>query len=79
MSESELKRIGEAFKKSAGSAGVPLSKNGFIQDVLGDGVPRIVSDWLFAACGGTRRGIAFKDLLCGLVVLTKGTQEERIK
>ncbi|XP_055612922.1 ubiquitin carboxyl-terminal hydrolase 32 [Uranotaenia lowii] len=39
----------------------------------------MVADWLFTACGGTGKGIAFKELLCGLVLLTKGTQEEKIR
>ncbi|KAJ8982583.1 hypothetical protein NQ317_005054 [Molorchus minor] len=30
-------------------------------------------------CGGSSRGIALRDLICGLVLLTKGTQEEKIK
>ncbi|KAH8405303.1 hypothetical protein KR222_004086 [Zaprionus bogoriensis] len=34
---------------------------------------------LYAACGGTQRGISFKDLLCGLVLITRGTQEEKTK
>ncbi|KAH8388821.1 hypothetical protein KR215_000251 [Drosophila sulfurigaster] len=34
---------------------------------------------LYAACGGTQRGISFKDLLCGLVLITGGTQEEKTK
>ncbi|KAH8268808.1 hypothetical protein KR018_007576 [Drosophila ironensis] len=34
---------------------------------------------LYAACGGTQRGISFKDLLCGLVLITRGSQEEKTK
>jgi len=29
--------------------------------------------------GGSQKGISFRDLLCGLVVLTKGELEEKIK
>uniref|UniRef100_W4VR89 ubiquitinyl hydrolase 1 n=1 Tax=Corethrella appendiculata TaxID=1370023 RepID=W4VR89_9DIPT len=79
VTDSELRRIREAFKRSAGASGTTLSKNVFVQDVLGEGVPNIVADWLFNACGGTPKGIAFKELLCGLVLLTKGTQDEKIK
>jgi len=31
------------------------------------------------ACGGTPKGISFKDLVCGLVLLTLGTDEEKYK
>ena len=79
MTDSELRRIKDAFKRSAGTAGSVLSKCAFTQDVLGDGVPSVVADWLYTACGGTAKGIAFKELLCGLVLLTKGTQDEKIK
>lgn len=34
---------------------------------------------IFAASGGTPKGIAFKELICGLVLLTRGKQEEKIK
>ncbi|XP_053671807.1 ubiquitin carboxyl-terminal hydrolase 32 [Anopheles nili] len=79
VTDSELRRIKDAFKRSAGTSGSVLSKCAFMQDVLGDGVPSVVADWLYTACGGTSKGIAFKELLCGLVLLTKGTQDEKIK
>uniref|UniRef100_A0A182PRW5 ubiquitinyl hydrolase 1 n=1 Tax=Anopheles epiroticus TaxID=199890 RepID=A0A182PRW5_9DIPT len=79
VTDSELRRIKDAFKRSAGTSGSVLSKCAFMQDVLGDGVPSVVADWLYTACGGTVKGIAFKELLCGLVLLTKGTQDEKIK
>ena len=34
---------------------------------------------IFSASGGTQKGIAFKELLCGLVLLTRGKEEEKIK
>lgn len=34
---------------------------------------------IFLACGGTVKGITFKDLLCSLVLLTRGSKEEKIK
>ncbi|XP_039429605.1 ubiquitin carboxyl-terminal hydrolase 32 isoform X3 [Culex pipiens pallens] len=79
VTDFELRRIKDAFKRSAGTSGTALSKSAFVQDVLGDGVPTVVADWLYAACGGTPKGIAFKELLCGLVLLTKGTQDEKIR
>lgn len=79
MSESELRRIREAFKRCAGANGTALSLEAFAHEVLSDGVPFEVAEWLYQACGGTKRGIAFRDLLCGIVVLTKGSIEEKIK
>lgn len=79
VTDPELRRIRDAFKRSAGTSGIILSKSAFVQDVLGDGVPTVVADWLYAACGGTTKGITFKELLCGLVLLTRGTQEEKIR
>ncbi|XP_063695674.1 ubiquitin carboxyl-terminal hydrolase 32 isoform X2 [Culicoides brevitarsis] len=79
ISPAELERLKEAFKRSSGSGSQTLSKSAFIQDVLCESVPSSVADWLFAACGGTAKGIAFKELVCGLVLLTKGTLDEKIK
>nr|XP_026488926.1 ubiquitin carboxyl-terminal hydrolase 32 isoform X1 [Vanessa tameamea] len=79
VSDSELRRIREAFKRCAGANGSTLSLEAFVHEVLCDGVPYEVAEWLYQACGGTKRGINFKDLLCGVVVLTKGNIEEKIK
>ncbi|KRG06553.1 ubiquitin carboxyl-terminal hydrolase 32 isoform X1 [Drosophila mojavensis] len=79
VSDAELRRLKDAFKKSAGVGRLYLSRNAFQQDVLCEGVPPKITDMLYAACGGTQRGISFKDLLCGLVLITRGTQEEKTK
>lgn len=79
VNENELRRIKDAFKRSTGSNGTWLSKSGFLQDVLSEGVPTVLADWLYNACGGTQKGIAFKELLCGLVLLTRGLPDEKIK
>ena len=34
---------------------------------------------IYSGFGGTNKGITFRDLLCGLVLLTRGTREEKIK
>jgi ubiquitin carboxyl-terminal hydrolase 6/32 len=34
---------------------------------------------IYLACGGTAKGITFSNLLCGLVLLTKGREDEKIK
>ncbi|XP_025837544.1 ubiquitin carboxyl-terminal hydrolase 32 isoform X2 [Agrilus planipennis] len=78
MTDVEFKRVCEAFKRLTGG-GQLLGKQSFTQNVLGDGVPVSIGEWLYTACGGTPRGIALRDLICGLVLLTKGSQEEKIK
>jgi ubiquitin carboxyl-terminal hydrolase 6/32 len=79
VSDTECRRIKEAFKRSAGANGSLLNKNAFVQEVLCEGTPSNIADWLFLACGGTNKGINFKDLLAALVLITKGTQEEKIR
>uniref|UniRef100_A0A1L8DSS4 ubiquitinyl hydrolase 1 n=1 Tax=Nyssomyia neivai TaxID=330878 RepID=A0A1L8DSS4_9DIPT len=79
VSDTELKRIKEAFKRSAGTGNTSLSKSAFIQDVLCEGVPLPIAECLYIACGGTQKGICFKELICGLVLLAKGSQEEKIR
>lgn len=78
LSDSELKRLRDAFKRHS-SNGVITDKV-FIKEVLGDGVPNAVSEFLFMACGGVPdKGIAWKELLCGLVLLTRGKADEKLK
>lgn len=79
MTDVELKRVCAAFNRLTNNGSVFLSQYSFIHNVLGNGVPLKIANWLYTACGGSSRGIALKDLICGLVLLTKGTQEERIK
>jgi ubiquitin carboxyl-terminal hydrolase 6/32 len=56
-----------------------LNKNAFVQEVLCEGTPHNIADWLFQACGGTSKGINFKDLISALVLITRGTQDEKIR
>lgn len=79
MSDNEFKRIREAFKRCAGANGSSLSLEAFVQEVLNNSVPKEVAEWLYQACGGTKRGITFKDLLGVIVILTKGSIDEKIK
>ncbi|KAK6636372.1 hypothetical protein RUM43_010032 [Polyplax serrata] len=78
VSDSELKRLREAFKKASAGNGY-ITKSGFVKDVLGDEIPTSIAEILYSSCGGTSKGITFKDLICGLILLTRGTQEEKIK
>ncbi|CAI6345795.1 unnamed protein product [Macrosiphum euphorbiae] len=78
ISDSELKRLREAFKRLSPVNGA-ITKHSFIREVLGDGVPLSIAEYIYSACGGTIKGIIFKDLVCGLVLLTLGTNEEKYK
>ncbi|KAK7789457.1 hypothetical protein R5R35_012652 [Gryllus longicercus] len=78
VTDAELKRLKEAFKRVSTLNG-SITKQSFVRDVLGEGVPLPVAEYIFSACGGTQKGIALKDLLCGLVLLTRGKEEEKLK
>lgn len=39
----------------------------------------VILQYIFQACGGTSKGITFKDLLSGLVLLTRGEESEKVK
>ncbi|XP_068211640.1 ubiquitin carboxyl-terminal hydrolase 32 isoform X1 [Palaemon carinicauda] len=78
VSESELSRLKDAYKRTATLNGA-ITKQAFIREVLGEGVPLQLAELIFVACGGTVKGITFKDLLCSLVLLTRGNREEKVK
>ncbi|KAK7480047.1 hypothetical protein BaRGS_00028684 [Batillaria attramentaria] len=78
VSEAELKRLKEAFKRASTLSGW-MTENLFVREVLWDGVPQRLAQLIYKGFGGSSKGLSFKDLLCGLVVLTKGTREEKIK
>ncbi|XP_042906047.1 ubiquitin carboxyl-terminal hydrolase 32 isoform X2 [Parasteatoda tepidariorum] len=78
VTDAELRRLKDAFKRSA-NLNCVITKPGFIKDVLGEFVPLKLAEYIFQACGGTSKGISFKDLLCGLVLLTRGEEPEKIK
>jgi len=74
----ELKRLKDAFSKHSTSGG-QLQQTVFSSDILGETVPNNLAELVYSAWGGTGKGINFKDLLCGLVLLTRGTQDEKCK
>ncbi|XP_041349176.1 ubiquitin carboxyl-terminal hydrolase 32-like [Gigantopelta aegis] len=78
VSENECKRLKEAFKRASTLNGL-MTESLFIREVLWDGVPPKLAQLIYQGCGGSNKGLSFKDLVCGLVVLTKGTREEKIK
>lgn len=78
VSEDEFKRLQEAFKRYSSPGGY-MSKAIFIRDVFGEGMPQKLGEHLFYAFGGSSKGIGFKELFSGLVLLTKGTQTEKLR
>ncbi|XP_064618756.1 ubiquitin carboxyl-terminal hydrolase 32-like [Lineus longissimus] len=78
VSEAELKRLKDAFKRTSTINGY-MTKILFVREVLGDGVPASISEQIFLSFGAAQRGLNFRDLVCGLVLVTRGNLEERIK
>lgn len=76
VDEADLNRLDEAFRRIAPGSS-HISKNVFIKEVLGPGVPAPIAERIFVTCGGSNKGIAFKDLICGLILLTKGSPCEK--
>ena len=77
VSETEKRRLQDAFRRSS-AANSNISKQVFIQDVLGECVPSSLSDQIFSQVGGGR-GVTFRELLTLLVLVTRGTREEKFK
>jgi len=77
VTEVEKRRLQDAFRRSS-AANNNLSKQVFIHDVLGESVPASLSEQIFHLVGGGR-GVSFRELLMLLVLLTRGTREEKIK
>ena len=49
-----------------------------MHDVLGEAVPTSLAEQIFSLAGGGK-GVSFRELLTALVLLTRGTREEKIK
>ncbi|KAH9503865.1 Ubiquitin carboxyl-terminal hydrolase 32 [Bulinus truncatus] len=77
VTEAENTRLREAFGRV--TSGNSMSDAAFVREVLWDGVPVNIAQLIYRGYGGTSKGLGFKDLLCGLVILTKGTKEEKMK
>jgi len=77
VTDIEKRRLQDAFRRSS-AANNNLSKQVFIHDVLGESVPASLSEQIFHLVGGGR-GVSFRELLMLLVLLTRGTREEKIK
>jgi hypothetical protein len=52
----------------------------FLSSVLGEGIPGSLGEQIFSlVCSSGARGITLRELLPLLVLLTRGTREEKIK
>uniref|UniRef100_A0A3Q3XKY1 Ubiquitin carboxyl-terminal hydrolase 32 n=1 Tax=Mola mola TaxID=94237 RepID=A0A3Q3XKY1_MOLML len=74
----ELKRLKDAFKRTSGLT-YYMTQLCFYREVLGDGVPHKVAEVIFTSFGGSAKGLHFNNLIVGLVLLTRGRDEEKTK
>uniref|UniRef100_A0A8C3JJZ1 Ubiquitin carboxyl-terminal hydrolase 32 n=1 Tax=Calidris pygmaea TaxID=425635 RepID=A0A8C3JJZ1_9CHAR len=74
----ELKRLKDAFKRTCGLS-CYMTQQCFIREVLGDGVPPKVAEVIYCSFGGISKGLHFNNLIVGLVLLTRGKEEEKAK
>ena len=93
VTETERRRIQDAFRRLSAPSGY-VSRQMFTKDVLGDGVPVSVADRIYCLCGSgsnsttassssftstQSRGLSIRDTMAVLVLLTRGTSEEKTK
>ncbi|PNI20717.1 USP32 isoform 1, partial [Pan troglodytes] len=78
VTDVELKRLKDAFKRTCGLS-YYMGQHCFIREVLGDGVPPKVAEVIYCSFGGTSKGLHFNNLIVGLVLLTRGKDEEKAK
>uniref|UniRef100_A0A8C8H0S9 ubiquitinyl hydrolase 1 n=1 Tax=Oncorhynchus tshawytscha TaxID=74940 RepID=A0A8C8H0S9_ONCTS len=56
-----------------------MSQQCFLREVLGDVVPLRIAEVIYSSFGGTSKGLHFNNLIVGLVLLTRGRDEEKAK
>uniref|UniRef100_A0A3B4XDU5 Ubiquitin carboxyl-terminal hydrolase 32 n=1 Tax=Seriola lalandi dorsalis TaxID=1841481 RepID=A0A3B4XDU5_SERLL len=56
-----------------------MTQQCFYREVLGDGVPPKVAEVIYTSFGGSSKGLHFNNLIVGLVLLTRGRDEEKAK
>ncbi|XP_072557158.1 ubiquitin carboxyl-terminal hydrolase 32 isoform X1 [Paramormyrops kingsleyae] len=78
VTDVELKRLKDAFKRTSGLS-YYMNQQCFYKEVLGDGVPPKVAEVIYSSFGGTSKGLHFNNLIVGLVLLTRGRDEEKSK
>ncbi|XP_013131997.1 ubiquitin carboxyl-terminal hydrolase 32 isoform X2 [Oreochromis niloticus] len=78
VTDVELKRLKDAFKRTSGLS-YYMTQQCFYREVLGDGVPPKVAEVIYTSFGGSAKGLHFNNLIVGLVLLTRGRDEEKAK
>ncbi|KAI4815484.1 hypothetical protein KUCAC02_005628 [Chaenocephalus aceratus] len=78
VTDVELKRLKDAFKRTSGIT-YYMTQQCFYREVLGDGVPHKVAEVIYSSFGGSSKGLHFNNLIVGLVLLTRGRDEEKAK
>ncbi|XP_043975508.1 ubiquitin carboxyl-terminal hydrolase 32 [Gambusia affinis] len=78
VTDVELKRLKDAFKRTSGLS-CYMTQQCFYREVLGDGVPPKVAEVIYSSFGGSSKGLHFNNLIVGLVLLTRGRDEEKAK
>uniref|UniRef100_A0A671VHG1 Ubiquitin carboxyl-terminal hydrolase 32 n=1 Tax=Sparus aurata TaxID=8175 RepID=A0A671VHG1_SPAAU len=78
VTDVELKRLKDAFKRTSGIT-YYMTQQCFYREVLGDGVPHKVAEVIYTSFGGSSKGLHFNNLIVGLVLLTRGRDEEKAK
>ncbi|XP_041949811.1 ubiquitin carboxyl-terminal hydrolase 32-like isoform X1 [Alosa sapidissima] len=78
VTDVELKRLRDAFRRTSGLS-YYMNQQCFFKEVLGDMVPPRVAEVIYNSFGGTSKGLHFNNLIVGLVLLTRGRDEEKTK
>ncbi|KAJ8403888.1 hypothetical protein AAFF_G00347560 [Aldrovandia affinis] len=78
VTDVELKRLKDAFKRTSGLSCYMIQQC-FYREVLGDAVPPKVAEVIYSSFGGSAKGLHFNNLIVGLVLLTRGRDEEKAK
>uniref|UniRef100_A0A4W5K153 Ubiquitin carboxyl-terminal hydrolase 32 n=1 Tax=Hucho hucho TaxID=62062 RepID=A0A4W5K153_9TELE len=78
VTDVELQRLKDAFRRTSGLS-CYMSQQCFLREVLGDVVPPRVAEVIYSSFGGTPKGLHFNNLIVGLVLLTRGRDEEKAK
>ena len=92
VTEAEKRRLQDAFRRLTPSTGL-ISKPIFIREVIGDGIPLTLAEQIYNLCNGglhnnsnghggsltSSKGLNFREVLTFLVLITRGSKEEKIK
>ena len=92
VTDGEKRRLQDAFRRLAGASGL-ISRLTFIREIVGDGLPHPLAEQIYNLCNGlninsvsngsfngsNHKGLNFREVLSYLVLITRGTHEEKVK